>query len=453
MMGVILAIVAFEAMVIFGLALLACRNGQNPLPASSADGILLLTILLALIITAIAGGYSPKLILARTTFLRAGMLGTGVAFTAMAVILRVAEITAVAPLSLLSAGGLALGGVAATRHVVSTLLANDRRQIYTPRTILVGGGPVAARLLDAMRQKKDPEAPRWLGYVDDHPSTDPAIGLMFLGGLSELFNLIRCGEVDQVIIALPWSAGAPLLELIGRVAECPVRIRLTPDLEHASSNHRADRGLIDLAEPPLSGWTSLLKRCEDLVLAGIGLVLFAVPMGIIWLTIRLDSPGPALFRQSRTGFNNCDFAMLKFRTMQHRFADPDGSRQAIPDDPRITRVGGFLRRTSLDELPQIFNVLAGDMSLVGPRPHARGTRAGSRKFDEVVAHYASRHRVRPGLTGLAQVRGLRGPTDTEATLARRVDSDLEYIEHWSIWLDLVVLARTAVAVVRMTNAH
>ena len=453
MMRVILAIVALETVVLFGLALLACRIRTDPLPAASADGILLLTILLALTITAIAGGYSPKLIQTRTAFLRAGMLGTGVAFTAMAVILQVAEITAVAPLSLLGAGGLALAGVTATRHVVSKLLASDRRQIYAPRTVLVGGGPVAARLLDAMRQRKDPAAPRWLGYIDDHPSADAAIGLVFLGGLSELLELIRRGGVDQVIIALPWSAGAPLLELIGKLAECPVRIRLAPDLEHASPDHRADRTLLDLAEPPLSGWTSLLKRGEDLVLAGIGLVLFVVPMAMIWLAIRLDSPGPALFRQSRTGFNNRDFAMLKFRTMQHCFADPDGSRQAVPGDPRITRVGGFLRRTSLDELPQIFNVLAGDMSLVGPRPHAPGTRAGSRKFDEVVAHYASRHRVRPGLTGLAQVRGLRGPTDTEATLARRVDSDLEYIEHWSIWLDLVVLARTAVAVVRMTNAH
>ena len=138
--------------------------------------------------------------------------------------------------------------------------------------------------------------------------------------------------------------------------------------------------------------------------------------------------------------------------MYHR---PDGDTpdlQAIRNDPRITRVGMWLRRSSLDELPQIFNVLMGDMSIVGPRPHAPATRAGGRVFDEVVTDYAARHRMRPGVTGLAQVRGLRGPTETEDKLVRRVDSDLEYIENWSLWLDIVVLARTALAVIGMKNA-
>ena len=314
-------------------------------------------------------------------------------------------------------------------------------------TVLVGGGAAASLLRPG--GCGDAIAPRWLGYIDDQPSD--AGTLPYLGGLPRLLELIRGGAVDQVIIALPWSARSPVLELIRRLAEHPVRVRLAPNLEH-NSRDRAPP-LIDLAEPPLSGWTSLVKRAEDIFLALLALAVFAVPMVIVAVTIRLDSPGPALFRQRRTGFNNRDFEMLKFRTMQHRFADADGSRQAVHDDPRITRVGFFLRRTSLDELPQIFNALAGDMSIVGPRPHAPGTRVGGRLFDEVVADYASRHRVRPGLTGLAQVRGLRGPTDTEDRLARRIDSDLEYIERWSLWLDLKVLLRTAIVVVRMTNAH
>ena len=449
-MGVILATVTIEAAGLFGIALLACRASADSQPASGSGGIVMLTTLLALTMIGTAGGYSPKLILRRPQFLRTGMVGAGVAFAAMSAILQVVETAVVAPLSLLGAGVLALVGVAATRAGVCRILTGDGRRRCAPRTVLVGGGAIAAALLRTTR-RQDRTSPRWLGYIDDQQSGDPRIDLDFLGGLPQLLDLIRQSEVDQVIIALPWSARAPLLELIGKLAECPVQIRLAPDSDHVSADRAT--ALIDLAERPLSGWNSLIKRGEDVLVASLALAVFAIPMGIVALAIRLDSPGPALFRQNRTGFNNRDFRMLKFRTMHHHSADLDGSRQAIPDDPRITRIGGFLRRSSLDELPQIFNVLVGDMSIVGPRPHAPGTRAGGRKFNEVVVDYASRHRVRPGLTGLAQVRGLRGPTDTEERLARRVDSDLEYIEHWSVWLDLIVLLRTAVAVVRMTNAH
>jgi lipopolysaccharide/colanic/teichoic acid biosynthesis glycosyltransferase len=160
-----------------------------------------------------------------------------------------------------------------------------------------------------------------------------------------------------------------------------------------------------------------------------------------------------LFRQKRTGFNNHDFEMLKFRTMHHNKAEYAIRHQATRNDPRVTRIGALLRRTSLDELPQIINVLRGDMSIVGPRPHAPGTRAGNRPFEQVVERYAARHRVKPGLTGLAQVRGLRGETRTEETLIRRVESDLEYIDSWSLWLDLVIIVRTAVIVTRMQNAY
>jgi lipopolysaccharide/colanic/teichoic acid biosynthesis glycosyltransferase len=145
--------------------------------------------------------------------------------------------------------------------------------------------------------------------------------------------------------------------------------------------------------------------------------------------------------------------MLKFRTMRHELQDLEAAQQTTRDDRRVTRLGALLRRTSLDELPQLFNVLRGDMALVGPRPHAPGTRAAGRLFHEVVPHYASRHRVRPGLTGLAQVRGLRGETDTEEKLERRVESDLEYIERWSVGLDLLIVLRTAIAVLRMKNAY
>ncbi len=200
-------------------------------------------------------------------------------------------------------------------------------------------------------------------------------------------------------------------------------------------------------------WMEMAKRAEDLVFAALGLLILALPMLLIALFVRLSSPGPVLFRQQRTGRGGAPFFVLKFRTMYFE-PEPDHSlSQAIRRDPRVTWFGALLRRTSLDELPQLCNVLRGEMSLVGPRPHAPATRAGGRLFDEVVPSYAARHRIRPGLTGLAQVRGLRGETDTEDKLVRRVQSDLEYIENWSVSLDLLILFRTAFAVLTMRNAY
>ena len=160
-----------------------------------------------------------------------------------------------------------------------------------------------------------------------------------------------------------------------------------------------------------------------------------------------------LFRQRRIGFANVGFEMWKFRTMRHHAPERGRLTQATRHDRRVTRVGAFLRHTSLDELPQLFNVLRGDMSLVGPRPHAPGTCAGGKPFELVTPHYPARHRVKPGLTGLAQIRGWRGETETEEKLLRRVESDLEYIDNWSLWLDLVILARTAMPVFAMRNAY
>jgi polysaccharide biosynthesis protein PslA len=182
-------------------------------------------------------------------------------------------------------------------------------------------------------------------------------------------------------------------------------------------------------------------------------VVLLPALAAIVLAISLESPGPILFCQRRIGFANTSFRMLKFRTMHHHAPDQGRLRQTTRHDPRVTHVGAFLRRTSLDELPQLFNVLRGDMSIVGPRPHAPGSCAGGRPFELVTAQYAARHRVRPGMTGLAQVRGWRGETDTEEKLLRRVESDLEYIDTWSLRSDCMILARTAVSVLAMHNAY
>jgi lipopolysaccharide/colanic/teichoic acid biosynthesis glycosyltransferase len=160
--------------------------------------------------------------------------------------------------------------------------------------------------------------------------------------------------------------------------------------------------------------------------------------------IWIESPGPVLFRQKRRGMNNEPFTMLKFRSMHIAATDQNADKLVTRGDARVTRVGAFIRKTSLDELPQLINILRGDMSLVGPRPHAYGAKAADRLYEEVVARYPARHRVLPGLTGLAQVRGFRGNTLREEDIIRRFDSDLEYIERWSISLDLVIIVRTAI---------
>lgn len=198
---------------------------------------------------------------------------------------------------------------------------------------------------------------------------------------------------------------------------------------------------------------ALIKRVADIVLAGLFLMAMGLPMVLVAAIIRLTSGGPALFRQQRIGLHGRPFVMLKFRTMRDAPENPGYCRQATRRDPRVTRIGALLRRTSFDEFPQLLNVLAGSMSLVGPRPHAPGTCAAGRPFEAITQHYAARHRVKPGMTGLAQVRGWRGETDTEEKLLRRVDCDLEYIANWSLGRDLLILCRTIVTVLRMPNAY
>jgi lipopolysaccharide/colanic/teichoic acid biosynthesis glycosyltransferase len=198
---------------------------------------------------------------------------------------------------------------------------------------------------------------------------------------------------------------------------------------------------------------AVAKRIFDIALALCFLVLAGIPMVLIAAAIRLSGKGPALFRQQRIGLHGKPFVMLKFRTMRDAPATPGSCPQATRDDPRVTRVGALLRHTSCDELPQLLNVLRGTMSLVGPRPHAPGTCVGRLPFESISHRYPDRHRAKPGMTGLAQIRGWRGETDTEIKLLRRLDSDLEYIATWSLVSDLRIIWCTIETVLRMPNAY
>jgi len=207
-----------------------------------------------------------------------------------------------------------------------------------------------------------------------------------------------------------------------------------------------------LVDRPLRGWGAVVKRLEDIVLASILLILSLPIFAVIALTVWVDSPGPIIFRQRRHGWNNRSFDVLKFRTMRWMPSDSLSLVQTSRQDDRIAKVGRILRRTSLDELPQLFNVLKGDMSLVGPRPHAVDMRTEDRLGHEIVDEYPHRHRVKPGITGWAQVNGCRGATQTAEQVRRRVELDLFYAENWSVLLDLKILLKTLGCVISGKNA-
>jgi exopolysaccharide biosynthesis polyprenyl glycosylphosphotransferase len=211
--------------------------------------------------------------------------------------------------------------------------------------------------------------------------------------------------------------------------------------------------LIDLIDKPIGDWDVILKWLFDKGVAAAALLALAPLMALLALAIKLDSRGPVLFRQKRYGFNNELIEVLKFRSMYVDQTDANAGKLVTKGDPRVTRVGRVIRKTSLDELPQLINVLKGELSLVGPRPHALQAKAADRLYHEVVDGYFARHRVKPGITGWAQINGWRGETDTSEKIQRRVEHDLYYIDNWSVFLDLYILLKTPFALLRGENAY
>lgn len=336
-----------------------------------------------------------------------------------------------------------------------------RQGAFIQRSVILGMTDNALRLAEQIHHRADVVS-GLVGYIDDRRthrlSERPPSSLPRLGDIDDLERLIRDGGVDQVLVALPAQARGRNEDLAQRLRRLPVQVLLVPEM---GSFHFAHRKLVPvagvpmfvIAEPPLQGWAPVLKRAEDLALSALALLALAPLMALIALAVKLDSPGPVLFRQKRYGYNQRLIEVFKFRSMHHHLRDEHAAQQTGRADPRVTRVGRFIRKTSLDELPQLFNVLAGSMSLVGPRPHATATKAANVLFEDAVQEYVARHRVKPGITGLAQINGYRGETDTIEKIQRRVEYDLEYIENWSLWLDLSILLRTLPAVLSAEAAY
>lgn len=269
----------------------------------------------------------------------------------------------------------------------------------------------------------------------------------FDGNLDDLVSRVRRDLIDTVIIAMPTAARRRLVRIQEKLRDVAVDIRLCPgpmamELAGRGVSHYAGVPTFNLVNRPLADWRYAIKEVEDRLLGALILLLISPLMLAIAALIKFDSPGPVFFRQKRYGYNNQLIEVLKFRTMRQDQTDLSAEQLTQRNDPRITRIGAVLRRYSLDELPQFINVVWGDMAIVGPRPHALSAKAGGYLYHEAVDHYAARHRVKPGITGWAQINGWRGSTDTVRQIEKRVEYDLYYIENWSLWLDLKIIVLT-----------
>lgn len=340
-----------------------------------------------------------------------------------------------------------LAGLIVGRGVIAARIGRWQADgVLVERIVVIGGGEIGQRFLDRLRTEQG-SGVQILGVFDDRRSRLPEGGLPapWLGPVSALADYVQVNEVDTVVIAMPLYAERRVLSMIHAVRSAPVDIRVLAD---NFGFHFPDRPLghihgvpaLNVIDRPIKEWGGVAKAIEDRVSALVALALLGPVMLAVALAIKLDSRGPVLYRQRRRGFNNRDFDCFKFRSMYVSDAPP--TTLTTRGDPRVTRVGRFIRKTSLDELPQLLNVLRGDMSIVGPRPHALFARAADIPYDEAVADYAARHRVKPGITGWAQVNGWRGPTETLEQIQKRVEHDLYYIDNWSVLFDIWIMILT-----------
>ncbi len=322
---------------------------------------------------------------------------------------------------------------------------------------VIGAGEHGRRFIEHLRQQE--RHVNIIGLFDDRRDRIPDFiaGFPVLGNVDDLLLFARRHRIDQIIVALPWGAEERLLGWLKKLKTLPADIRLCPDvigfhLPHRGVSHIAGVPMLNVFEKPIAGWDGVVKALEDRLLAALILLMISPLMLAVALAIKLTSPGPVFFKQKRYGFNNEIIEVFKFRSMHVERCSNDAGQiaQATRDDDRITPLGRLLRRTSLDELPQFINVLRGQMSIVGPRPHAV---AHNEQYAQLIDEYLARHKVKPGITGWAQVNGLRGETDTLDKMERRVQFDLHYIENWSLAFDLRIILLTLLVGFSHPNAY
>jgi Undecaprenyl-phosphate glucose phosphotransferase len=329
------------------------------------------------------------------------------------------------------------------------------------RTVVVGADANGHSLIDALAAQPDSDV-RVIGVFDDRGDERSSMtcdGVPNLGTVDDLVQFARRSRVDLVIFSLPISAEKRILQMLKKLWVLPLDIRLSAHnnklrFRPRSYSYLGNVPVLDIFDRPIADWDVVMKWLFDKFVGSLALLCLAPVMALVALAIKIDSKGPVFFKQRRYGFNNELIEVYKFRSMYVEQTDANASKLVTKNDPRVTRIGRFIRKTSLDELPQLFNVVfAGNLSLVGPRPHAVHAKAEDRLYDEAVDGYFARHRVKPGITGWAQINGWRGETDSHEKIQRRVEHDLYYIENWSVLFDLRILVRTPLSLLSTQSAY
>jgi len=328
------------------------------------------------------------------------------------------------------------------------------------RTVIVGGGKDAEALISALQSGANSDI-GLIGLFDDRNddrSPESVASLPKLGRVSDLIEFARRTRVDLVIVSMPLSAEKRVLEMLKQLWVLPVDIRLSAHMSALRFTSKAysyvgNVPVFDMADRPISDWNLVFKWVFDKVVALTALILLSPVMLAVAIAIKLESKGPIIFKQKRHGFNNELIEVYKFRSMYTDRMDANAAKLVTKGDPRVTKVGRIIRKTSLDELPQFINVLQGRLSVVGPRPHALQAKADNRLYYDAVEGYFARHKVKPGITGWAQINGWRGETDTVDKIMQRVQFDLHYIENWSILLDIYIVFMTPIRLLNSENAY
>lgn len=456
--GSVLALDAIT-MIVSGFLLYASLVHKNPYIFDYYVFAILFVTAATIVIFQRADLYQVRAImrpLARSDSILIGVATAFMFFLTITFSLKVSEMYS--RIWLYSFAGVNLVSLLAMRMLVYRALKTlSRRNLIGRSMVVLGGGPQAKQFVERLNEA-NPFFTELLGIYDPQHSRHGQHfgGYPVLGGIDDLIAAARLGEIDDIVVAMPWNADREVIQAVERLKELPVNVLISSDLVGFQLAFRPMLGhfrqlpLFEVVQRPISGWSSVIKKIEDLILASACIILLSPLLITIAIAIKLDSPGPVLFRQPRLGFNNRRFDIYKFRSMYHEAVPEERVQQATREDPRVTRVGRFIRRTSIDELPQLFNVLQGSMSLVGPRPHALSHNA---EFSEQVRGYFARHKVKPGITGWAQVHGFRGETDTIDKIRSRVEHDVYYAENWSLLLDIRILVMTGLVVLFQKSAY
>lgn len=323
---------------------------------------------------------------------------------------------------------------------------------------VIGVSDLSRSLIEGVRKAQNTELHIVGIYDDSAPTQSSHAGVPVLGCVSDLLEHGRDDSFDTIVVAGSVQEATHVQNVCSQLSSAIADVYLMTDVNGRNLGSPifgevCDRVVVQIRRRPLDDWQIVQKMLFDRAGSLIAIALLSPLLLTLALLVRMSGPGPIVFRQVRVGFNNKPFICFKFRSMHHNRPDSHEIAQATRQDPRVTWIGRWLRKLSLDELPQLFNVMHGDMSLVGPRPHAPATKAGNRYFQDVVADYAVRHRVKPGITGWAQVNGWRGETRTVEQLQSRIDHDLHYIENWSMYLDMKILFLTVLRELKSKTAY